>query len=906
VSLSIRNRWVCLFWAGLAAAALVPGAEPASKAVTAARQEFFETKVRPLLSKHCLGCHKDAGMGGLQMDTQENMMKGGEDGPVVVPGKPDQSLLVKAISYTDSRIKMPPTGKLPDDEIAIVETWVRDGAIWGATSNSHANVPAREYVITPEQRAFWSFQPVRKPTVPPVKEGSKVKSPIDAFVLAKLEAKGLRPAPPADKRTLIRRATMDLIGLPSSPSEVQAFVADKSADAFEKVVDRLLASPHYGERWGRYWLDVARYSDYQLTAEGDGPLPNAFQYRDWVVQSFNEDMPYDQFVRAQIAGDQAPESERKKLVGGLGFYALSPKPEFREERVDATTRGFLGLTAACAECHDHKYDPIPTRDYYSLLGVFDSTEPDKFALKPVGVVAQYETQKKALDEQKKVLDKFLENQRTQLSEIFAEKTADYMAASWRVIGPEKERAEDVARGSSRLERDVLDRWVQFLDPERKREYKFLDSWQALVKKGAPEPELRKSAEGFQALIVAALKEQSDLDAENAKIKARAKEGESPKTLPLERNKFYLLKDLSAGQDKKTKRDAGPFFFSADEVGHYLTSVYKEYFDALRARIEKMQSAMPPEYPYYPVIKDKAKPANIHVYIRGNPETPGEESPRQFLAILSPGHQIPFQKGSGRLELAEAIATAANPLTARVMVNRIWQHHFGAGVVDTPSNFGKLGNPPTHPELLDYLASRFVESGWSIKKMHREIMLSATYALSSNYSEVNFQADPDNKLLWRANVRRMDVEAIRDSILFVAGNLDPKVGGPALPLHDEKNTRRTIYAAVSRAKPDALLRLFDFPDPNETSEQRIATNVPVQQLFFLNSDFVRSQAELLAKRIGSPRPEPQGIKEAYLILFGRTPTQQELKYGSAFLSNQNNSWTEYLEVLLSSIEFNYIS
>jgi hypothetical protein len=307
-----------------------------------------------------------------------------------------------------------------------------------------------------------------------------------------------------------------------------------------------------------------------------------------------------------------------------------------------------------------------------------------------------------------------------------------------------------------------------------------------------------------------------------------------------------------------------------------------------------------------VIKDKAKPANIHVYIRGNPETPGEESPRQFLAILSPGHQIPFQKGSGRLELAEAIATAANPLTARVMVNRIWQHHFGAGVVDTPSNFGKLGNPPTHPELLDYLASRFVESGWSIKKMHREIMLSATYALSSNYSEVNFQADPDNKLLWRANVRRMDVEAIRDSILFVAGNLDPKVGGPALPLHDEKNTRRTIYAAVSRAKPDALLRLFDFPDPNETSEQRIATNVPVQQLFFLNSDFVRSQAELLAKRIGSPRPEPQGIKEAYLILFGRTPTQQELKYGSAFLSNQNNSWTEYLEVLLSSIEFNYIS
>ena len=396
-----------------------------------------------------------------------------------------------------------------------------------------------EYVITPQQRAFWSFQPVRKPVPPVVKDRARIQSPIDAFVQAKLESKGLRPVRPADKRTLIRRATMDLTGLPPTPSEVQDFIDDNSPGAFAKVVDRLLASPHYGERWGRYWLDVARYSDYQLTAEGDGPLPNAFQYRDWVVQAFNEDMPYDQFVRAQIAGDQVPDSEKPKLVGGLGFYSLSPKPEFREERVDATTRGFLGLTVACAQCHNHKYDPIPTRDYYSLLGVFEGTEPDKFPLEPADVVTRYETQKKALDEQKKILDKFLANQRTQLAEIFAEKAADYMMASRHVE-------------NSSLERDVLNRWVKFLDPERKREYEFLDSWQALVKKGAPESELRKSAEEFQTLLVATLKEQSDLDVKNAKIKAQTKEGESPKTLPLPRNKYYLLKDLTTADRQENQ------------------------------------------------------------------------------------------------------------------------------------------------------------------------------------------------------------------------------------------------------------------------------------------------------------------------------------------------------------------
>lgn len=869
--------------------------------------DFFKTKVHPVLQRNCLNCHGSAQLGGLRMDTPEDMMKGGKDGPILTPGKPDESLLIRAISYNDPHLRMPPRARLKDEEIAILETWVRDGAIWGGMAPSSPVVTASKYDITPEQRAFWSFQPVRKPAPPPVKDTAGVRGPVDNFILAKIEARGLKPVKPADRRTLIRRATFDLIGLPPTPQEIDNFVNDPSADAFAKIVDRLLASPHYGERWGRYWLDVARYSDYQLTAEGDGPLPKAFQYRDWVVRAFNEDMPFDQFVKAQIAGDQMAAADRAKYAGGLGFYSLSPKPEFRDERVDATTRGFLGLTVACAQCHDHKYDPIPTRDFYSILGIFESTEFDKFPLAPADVVAKYEKHKKVLDDEEAVLKKFLDNQRGQLFDIFAERSATYMQAAWRVLGPEKRSVADLLIDTKGLDKGLLERWVGFLDPSRKREYSSFDAFISSFQQSRSEAAAREAPEEFQVYLVAARREQKELDAKNAVIRAQTKAGETPKALPFERTKYYLMKDLVAEPDKKKTNDlGGPFWFSADEVATYVGSVYKDHLATLRTRIEKMKAALPSEYPYYPTIKDKAKPQNLRVHIRGNPETLGQEAPRQFLAILSPETQKPFTKGSGRLELAEAIADPQNPLTARVMVNRLWQHHFGAGIVDTPSNFGKLGSLPSHPELLDYLASRFVENGWSVKAMHREIMLSATYALSSEYSEANFQQDGDNRLLWRANVRRLDVEAMRDSLLFVAGKLDASIGGPALPLHDEKNLRRTIYSEISRAKPDAFLRLFDFPDPNETSEKRLVTNVPVQQLFFLNSDFVRNQAEALSKRIKMDGLSEDKIAQAYRILFGRAPSQTELKLGADSLHSAKLPFPDYLSVLLSSNEFNYVN
>ena len=454
---------------------------------------------------------------------------------------------------------------------------------------------------------------------------------------------------------------------------------------------------------------------------------------------------------------------------------------------------------------------------------------------------------------------------------------------------------------------MLEGWIRFLEPARERKYEYLSEWVSLLQDPNGKPKAEQFAAKFQNQVLAVRKDEGELREKNAKIKAQEKEGAISKAIALDREKFYLLADLRAkARTEPRKRDAGPFYFSDDQLGSYMTSVWKEHFDTLRANIERLTKALPAEYPAYTILKDKAKPENLHVYIRGNQDDPGEEAPRQFLAILSPREQVPFKQGSGRLELAEAIATPQNPLTARVMVNRIWMHHFGAGIVPTASNFGKLGEPPVNPELLDYLAGRFIQNGWSIKKMHKEIMLSSVYALSSEYSAANTRIDPENRLLWRANIRRLDVESMRDSMLFVSGKLDKTMGGPAVPLHDEKNFRRTLYGAISRAKPDQFLRLFDFPDPNETSERRIATNVPLQQLFFLNSPIMQQQAEMLAQRLSDYTSDQQKIKQAYSLLFNRPPTPQEIEKGAAFLSAQGNSWPNYLQVLLSANEFLYVN
>ena len=905
-------RRQCLFWLSVVQTAFLyqaTGAGPNSK-------ERFETKVRPLLAKNCYTCHTQARLGGLELNSREGLLKGGKSGPAVVPGDPGNSLLIQAISYTHASLKMPPTGRLSDAEVQELTSWVRDGAVWPDTPSAPAPASAQGYVVTPEQRTFWSFQPVRKPAPPDVKNTSWVRGPIDRFILAKLEQQGLAPAIEADRRTWIRRATFDLIGLPPTPEEVSAFLGDPASNAYEKVVDRLLASPRHGERWARRWLDIARYSDDVLDSTFKfSPAPHP--YRDWVIQAFNDDMPYDLFVKAQFAADLLPGIGAKKLLPALEIFVNPPSDGFGEDdRVDVATRGFLGLTVACAKCHDHKYDPIPTKDYYALLGIFHSTKYEEFPLVPASTVDNFQMRRRAVDEQEKHLREFLDTASQQLAEVLTAKSSQYLMGAWKILGPGKRSLADVAR-SAKLDHEVLERWIQYLKTPSKQ-HPFLRHWEELLVSLAPEAEIQQESDAFQMLAVQVVWRKKESDEYNNAIFAAFKRGLDRevndfegKTMP--RDRYMLWQELAAIGNPNADPSQiealkdGVVMFSGDKVLRFMPAAFREYVAGMRTRLNELNAAMPAQYPFLSVIEDLPKPADLHVAIRGNQQNQGEEAPRGFLTVFKDIWPDPFTKGSGRLQLAEAIASPKNPLTARVMVNRIWEGHFGHGLVLTPSNFGQTGDRPVHPELLDYLAGRFIEQGWSLKKLHREIVLSETYRLSTDRLAANLAVDPDNRLHWRYPVRRHDAESLRDSLLFVTNSLDERMGGPAVPLDNLSNHRRTIYGKVSRNMLDPMLNLFDFPNPNQTSEQRLLTTVPVQRLFLLNSPLVMNQAEALATRLDlETLKEPQRIIRAYQLLFQRQPSDTELKAGLEYISaGDTGAWSRYAQVLLASNEFLYL-
>jgi hypothetical protein len=839
--------------------------------------EFFENKVRPVLAKHCFSCHTQTKLGGLALSSREDVLKGGKSGPAVKPGDPDNSLLVQAVKQTHERLKMPPTGKLSDPEIEDLTAWVRDGAIWPEYKTT-VKKPEAGYTITAQQRAWWSFQPIRKPAPPAVANKNQVHNAIDQFVVAQLQKQSMEPAPAADRRTLLRRAYYDLTGLPPTPEEVDQFVKDRSPDAWAKVIDRLLASPRYGERWGRYWLDVARYADEQFSSTEDNPYPAAWRYRDWVVDAFNQDVPYDVFVKAQLAGDMI---EGGKHVAGLGLFALSP--EQQDDRVDMLSRGFLSLTVACAQCHDHKFDPIPTKDYYSLLGVFRSTELDKHPLADAATVEEYESRKKAVAAQEKRLNEFLASQAEQLSEILAAQASRYLNA-----------IRDGKTEDALLDKEILERWTTYLAKEE-FEHPFLKGWK----------DASFDSNAFQAKLIQTLDEKKEIDRDNLIALGGKDDGRTVRVVEvksLKRDEYFLWRDFF-NPTKVNKQDAGVLYRPGKKIDRFLAPFWKEHVDALRAELEGRKKAMPPEYPFLQVIDDVEKPADIRVEIRGSRENLGDKAPRRFLQILSDGEAKPFTKGSGRLELAEAIADPDNPLTARVWANRVWLHHFGRGLVTTPGNFGQLGEKPTHPELLDYLAARLMEQGWSTKALHREIMLSATYQRSAQSIAANLEKDPDNKLLWQWTRRRLDVEPLRDTLLFVAGDLEEKLGGPPVKLTELENHRRTIYGSVSRRKLDGTLALFDFPNPVATSEQRTQTATPLQQLFFLNSEFVQERAKSLARRVENIDGDTERIHAVYRILFQRNADAEELRLGLEYLKTSN--WIRYAQALLSSNELLFV-
>lgn len=894
--------------------------------------DYFENKIRPILANNCFGCHTQSALGGLRLDSSEAMAKGGKRGPAVRPGDPDNSILMKAIRHEDPALKMPLGQRLKQADIDSIAAWIKEGAAWPkqpeVLSNRGKSTEGK-YVILPEQRSFWSFQPLKNPAPPAVKDMRWPKTAIDKFVLARLEKEGLKPVRSATKRDLLRRAYLDLTGLPPTPEEIQGFERDTSPDAFAKVVDRLLASPHYGERWGRIWLDVARYGedDYRSLdpmRRGFNPYPNAYVYRDWVIQAFNDDMPYDQFVKAQIAGDLMEASVRHKTIAGTGFLGLGPwyydngstevtRADERHDRVDVVTRGFLGLTVACARCHDHKYDPIPTTDYYSIAGVFLNTTYEEYPRAPKSVVAEHQKIEDEIDKKQKLLGEMQQGHSLQLSQTLALQTSNYLQGVWEVAGPQKKDKAQVVE-ARKLDYELLERWLAYMDKATDK-YKYKNAWQEMMKKGGNPETAKRLAEKFQQELVATMLARNELNEENKVIAAKALDGTKPKKrtnkpsdfvtnddfcpgcglqlkrLPEDQGSFWteiFQRELSDGDDLAAMLASGRFgkpgvlLFRGWGLESRIGSESRGQMEAVRTDIAALRKKLEPHYPYLHGVKDTETPVNLPVAMRGDPFNLGPEVPRQFLTVLTPGQPAPYTKGSGRLELADSIIK--EPITTRVIVNRIWKAHFETGLVDSPSNFGMTGERPTNPELLEYLASSFAANGQSIKKLHREIMLSSVYQLGTENDPVASAKDSGNRLYWRANLKRLDAEQLRDSVLAVAGNLDRAVGGPSADL-TPTFTRRTVYGKVSRYKLDQYLQLFDFPTPSISAEKRFTTTVPLQRLFLMNSDFMQLEAEELAKKIMPEVNNRARVRKAYNLVLGREPKEEEIVLALEYLKKE---------------------
>lgn len=923
----------------------------ASAAQTNDAAEFFEKRIRPVLVANCAKCHNPkAQVAQLDLTTAEGFAKGGESGSLVNKEKPEESRLLKVISYEDT-LKMPPTSKMKAEEIAALTEWVKMGAPWpntktNAVAVSKPSAPKSTREFTEEEKKFWAFQPLGNPALPKVKNTAWVKSPVDAFILARLEEKNLTPAPPADKLTLLRRASYDLTGLPPSEKEISDFLADSSPKAFEKVVERLLASPRYGEKWGRNWLDVARYADSTGNDE-DHRYPFAWKYRDYVIESFNSDLPYDQFVREQLAGDQIPaktggEVNRRGIIA-TGFLALGPKAvaqqdkkkmlyDVYDEQVDVTSKAFLGMTLACARCHNHKFDALLTKDYYSMINIFASTKsftnPDSHVSivleKPLVPKTEWEKYQAARREhqakEKRIrteMDEIVDAVREPAVKQQAPQLAGFMLAAHKVYSSGA-TVEEVARQTN-LSEDVLKRWVKFLKPED------LTPQHLLAWRNAKPEMLAAVAQDYQRSFQTRLNEWNEGVAKwRAEYQKAIAENKTP--LP-DKPKF------EAGADRFFDGvyfdNEGPFSLTIKEKARF-TAAQQQRISELQKEIDTLKKSAPAEPELACAIED-GEPVVQKVFVRGDYNNPGEEAPKAFPAILSSFDTKPNFSGSGRLQLAEWLTQPEHPLTSRVMTNRIWQWHFGEGLVRTPDNFGKMGERPSHPELLDFLAREFVKSGWSIKSMHRLVMLSSTYQMASVNLNLPDNTDADNRLLTRFNRRRLTVEELRDGLLAIDGSIDLTMGGSLqqgrgtdgennqgrLSLNPEKLKRRTVYIPLRRANLPTLLNLFDFGDATSMAGKRQLTNVSTQALFWLNSEFLADRSVSMAKTLlaDASLNDSTRIETLYLRVLNRRAEKDEieqaLKYIAAFrqkASGENpeqKAWQSLCHVLMGSNDFLYI-
>ncbi|MFN8854723.1 MAG: PSD1 and planctomycete cytochrome C domain-containing protein [Planctomycetaceae bacterium] len=913
--------------------------------------QFFETKVRPLLVKHCHKCHGPAKQeGGLRLDSRAAVLKGGDSGATVLPGQVDDSDLLAAIAY-DGPLKMPPTGPLPAEAQAILVDWVRRGVPWGHESATTARQSLAEI-----RQSHWAFRPLVAPPVPaldrlPPEQAAWARTEIDRFILARLHEAGLTPSPAADRHTLYRRASFDLLGLPPDPARLQAFEADPrpTPQAFADVVDELLASPHYGERWGRYWLDLARYADNKgYVFFEEQTYPWGYTYRDWVIRSLNEDLPYDQFVVAQLAADQLPPAERDRHLAALGFITIGGHfvnnvHDIFDDRIDVVSRGLLGLTAACARCHDHKFDPISQGDYYALYGVFrSSTEPAVLPRLPGPIPERedFEQFEQELAVRQSRLNAFLKERHEIVLRSGRDRFAEYLLAAHSTRDAPSTEDFMLLIPEGDLHPTVLQRYWLHLQKTRRSNDRFWGVWHALaslpendfavqapqvlgrIREGSEagpnalvphptvvavlsEPPVTTLAEGAQRL--GALLKSID---EKWQQLRQANPAVPPVQLPdpLEEELRLVLYGADAPANMPLTTGWGVLTLLPDRnsQGQY-QKVLKE--------LEEWMIRAPGAPPRAMVLQDEVQPYNPRIFLRGNPNRGADAVPRRFFEVLSESGQ-PFEQGSGRLELARAIASPANPLTARVMANRVWQHHFGNGLVRTPSDFGVRSEPPTHPALLDWLAARFIAQGWSLKQLHRDLMNSAVYQQAAAPPAVAGTADPqevdsENRLLWRMNRRRLDFESLRDALLWSAGTLDRTVGGPSIPLLGGP-PRRTVYGFIDRLSLPGLLRTFDFPSPDNSSAARDNTTVAPQALFLMNGPFSQQCARQLAAlpEIVQESTVEGRVRGLFRRLFARQPTEEELAIAREFLGTDPaiitaETWGIYAHALLLTNEFVFV-
>ncbi len=787
---------------------------------------FFESKIRPVLAEKCYACHSSklsSPMGGLAMDTKAGLAKGGVLGHEIVPGKPADSRLLQALRYTNAQLQMPPTGKLPDSVIADFETWIASGAADPRTDApaGAAAAPAYKGMSIADGRKWWAFQPVAELPLPRVKKTAWVKTKTDRFILAKLEHAKLPPSPPAMPRELVERLYVDLLGFKPTYEEVEEYATNRDPHAYETLVDKLLASPHYGERWGRHWMDVARFAEDNPTGEATNPgYPTAWRYRDWIIDAINADMPYDRFVKLQLAADEIPGVSRDDLRA-LGYLGAAPvyhkdqrlsyeviygfMTDDWDERVDAVSRGILGMTVACARCHDHKFDPIPTKDYYALAGVFASSmraERPTFDLDP------------------KVEERFLWVQRRLFDLRYSADLLTNEAST--VVGA----------------KDRVDKWKAEIESLHQEMEGLRDTY----------PQLVQHLQRYW-------------------------------TFPPPRQPG--APNTGGGGGRRGGPNAAarePFFNSLYDAAQFADG----------------------SDDHYTFINYKPGQArDLPVMPHGNVTADGPPEPRHFLTVLSKGDTT-FHHGSGRVDLADSIFSDGAPLAARVIVNRVWAWHFGKGLVATPSDFGVQGEKPTHPELLDDLAARFIAHGWSLKWLNREIVLSAVYRQSSHPRADGEAADSVNNLLWRMNPRRIDIESFRDSLLRSAGKLSDEMHGPSEEADSLTNFRRTVYARISRARMNGLLREYDFPDPIQTASSRDLTITSLQQLFLMNSPWVHNLAGALADAVKTEPDTPAQIRTLYRKILSRDPSAHEMELAAAYLE-KTPALEQYAQILLSTNE-----